>query len=167
VWLATAGAVVTAIDFSASMLVQARQKPGAAAIRFVVHDLHDPLPFAAGSFDVVVSGLVVEHLHDLSWFFGEMHRVLRVGGRTVVSAMHPAMFLRGSQARFTDPDSGERVQPGSYDHPLGDIVMAALRAGFQLDAIGEYAPDGAFAGEYPRAEKYVGWPMLLVLEMRA
>ena len=85
----------------------------------------------------------------------------------VVSAMHPAMFLRGSQARFTDPESGQVVQPGSLAHPFGDIVMAAVRAGFRIDQIGEHAPDADFAARYPRAEKYLGWPMLVVLGLVA
>jgi len=46
-------------------------------------------------------------------------------------------------------------------------VMAALGAGFTLEAIDEYAPDAAFATRYPRAEKYVDWPMLVVLQLRA
>jgi ubiquinone/menaquinone biosynthesis C-methylase UbiE len=166
-WLAAAGAAVTAIDFSAGMLAEARRKPEAAAVRFLTHDLHQPLPFSAGSFHLVVSGLVLEHLSDLGEFFGEAHRVLRTGGRAVVSAMHPAMFLRGSQARFTDPASGEVVQPGSHPHQMGDFVMAALRAGFRLDDVEEYAPDARFAARYPRAAKYVDWPMLVVLRMRA
>jgi malonyl-CoA O-methyltransferase len=164
-WLAAAGAAVTAVDFSDGMLAEARRKPGAEALRFVVHDLHEPLPLADGAFDVVVSGLVLEHLRDLGGFFGEAHRVLRPGGRAVVSAMHPAMLLRGSQARFTDPESGEVVQPGSHPHRLGDFVMAAVRAGFAVHGIGEHAPDAAFARRYPRAEKYVGWPMLAVLQL--
>ena len=56
--------------------------------------------------------------------------MLRPGGRAVVSAMHPAMFLKGVQARFTDPETGEKVQPGSFAHSIGDFVMAAVRAGF-------------------------------------
>jgi hypothetical protein len=43
--------------------------------------------------------------------------------------------------------------------------MAAVRAGFRLDGVDEYAPDEAFAGRYPRAAKYVGWPMLVVLSL--
>lgn len=166
-WLAAAGAVVTAVDFSEGMLQEARQKPGAATVRFLAHDLHEPLPFPAGAFDLVVSGLVLEHLRDLDAFFAEARRVLREGGRAVVSAMHPAMFLRGSQARFTDPESGAVVTPGSLSHQLGDFVMAAVRAGFSMERIGEYAPDAPFAQRYPRAEKYIGWPMLVVLQMRA
>lgn len=167
VWLAAAGAAVTAIDFSEGMLAEARRKPGAAAVRLLTHDLHEPLPFADGAFDLVVSGLVLEHLRDLPRFFGEARRVLRAGGRAVMSAMHPAMLLRGSQARFTDPASGAVVQPGSFPHQLGDFVMAAVRARFHLEGIGEYSPDAGFAAHYPRAEKYVGWPMLVVLRMAA
>ena len=120
-----------------------------------------------GTFDVVVSGLVLEHIRDLKQFFSEARRVLRFGGRAVISAMHPAMFLRGSQARFIDPQSGEVVQPGSLPHQTEDFVIAATEGGFRLEHIGEYAPDAAFAAQYPRAEKYIGWPMLVVLQLQA
>ena len=84
----------------------------------------------------------------------------------MVSSMHPAMFLRGSQAAFTDPASGEKVRPGSHRHTIGDFVMAAVRAGFSLAGIDEQAPDADFAARYSRAAKYVGWPMLLVLRLQ-
>jgi|SRR5579884_1664672 len=165
-WLAAAGATVTAVDFSEGMLAQARSKPEAGKIRFVYHDLADPLPFLTGSFDVVVSGLVLEHVRDLHHFYAETFRVTRPGGRAVISAMHPAMFLRGSQARFTDPSSGQIVQPGSVNHPLGQMITRTVKSGFRLDDVSEYAPDAALAAEYPRAEKYIGWPMLVILKLR-
>ena len=166
-WLAESGARVTAIDFSEKMLECARGKVSAADVRFIVHDLHEPLPLADASFDAVVSGLVLEHLRDLGAFFMEAHRVLRPQGLAVVSAMHPAMFLRGSRARFTDPDSGRVIAPGSLPHRLGDFIMATLRAGFTLRGIDEHAPDAEFVARYPRAERYLEWPMLVVLAMRA
>ncbi|MBA4063192.1 MAG: class I SAM-dependent methyltransferase [Isosphaera sp.] len=165
-WLAAAGATVTAVDFSEGMLAEARRKPGADEVRFVAHDLHTPLPFGP-EFDLVVSGLVLEHLRDLGGFFAEARRVLRPNGRAVVSAMHPAMFLRGTQARFTDPASGELVSPGSVPHPVAAFVTAAVRAGFRLVDVTESAPDGEFAARHPRAAKYVGWPMLVVLALAA
>lgn len=162
--LAARGAVVTAVDFSEGMLAEARQKPGAGAVTFVAHDLHTPLPFGA-EFDLVVSGLVLEHLRELSPFFAEARRVLKPGGRAVVSAMHPAMFLRGARARFTDPSSGELVVPGSVPHSVSAFVMAAVRAGFAIENVAEFAPDAALAARVPRAEKYVDWPMLVVLTL--
>jgi malonyl-CoA O-methyltransferase len=108
---------------------------------------------------------VLEHLRDLGPFFEEARRVLRPGGRGVVSEMHPAMFLREVQARFTDPATGETVQPGSFRHSIGEFVMAVLKAGFRLDGIEEQAPDAELAARFPRAERYIGWPMLLLLRM--
>ncbi len=166
-WLAESGAKVTAVDFSEGMLAEARRKPWASTVRFLPHDLHQPLPFSSGTFDLVVSGLVLEHLQDLDLFFREARRVLRSSGRAVISAMHPAMFLRGSQARFRDPISGEVVQPGSIAHPIGSFVMSAVRAGFGLTGVQELAPDAEFAARFPRAAKYIDWPMLVVLSLSA
>jgi len=166
-WLSAAGAGVTAVDFSEGMLSEAQRKPGAKNIRFLRHDLHLPLPFRDGEFELIVSGLVLEHLRELDGFFGEAKRVLAPAGRAVLSAMHPAMFLRGTQARFTDPSTGELVQPGSVPHSIAAFVMAAVRAHFKLFDVEEICPDKRFASDYPRAAKYVGWPMLVVLQIVA
>ncbi len=162
-WLAGEGANVTAVDFSQGMLDQARAKQGADAVNWVAHDLHEPLPFEDNTFDKVVSGLVLEHIRDLSFFFSQARRVLNSGGQLVVSAMHPAMFLRGTQARFADPVSGQVVSPGSLPHTISDFLNAALSADLKLNHISEHQPDKAFAQHYPRAEKYIDWPMLVVM----
>jgi malonyl-CoA O-methyltransferase len=166
-WLAQAGAHVTGIDSSAGMLDEARRKIVVESVKFVEHDLHQPLPLMDAAFDLVVCGLVLEHLADLPVVFAEMRRMLRPRGRAVVSAMHPAMFLRNSQARFTDPKSGDVVAPGSINHSLSEIVMAAIQAGFCLTDLAEYEPDAEFAGRYRRAKKYIGWPMLALLVLSA
>lgn len=162
-WLAAQGAEVTALDFSEGMLEQARAKAGAEAVRFLCHDLRDPLPFPEASFDLVVSGLVLEHLENLPAVFGELVRVLRPEGLALVSAMHPAMFERGAFARFTDPDSGEVVAPGSLRHSLEDFRLAAEGAGLRVRELLEVAPDAPFARRWPRAARYLGWPMLALL----
>ena len=85
----------------------------------------------------------------------------------MISAMHPAMFLRGSQARFTEPSTGELVQPGSIAHSISEFVMASVRAELCLTNVAEFAPEAEFAARFPRAEKYIGWPMLVVLQFAA
>jgi len=48
------------------------------------HDASKPFPFPDGSFDVVYSEQVIEHIHDGVAFAAEMNRVLRKGGKAVV-----------------------------------------------------------------------------------
>jgi len=164
--LAGAGAKVEALDFSAGMLEQARKKPGAAGVQFRVHDLSKPLPYPAGTFDRVICGLVVDHIADLTGLFGEMLRVCRPSGCVVVTVMHPAMMLRGVQARFRDPETGQEVRPASQPHELSDYVLAAARAGCVFDHLSEHRVDEALAHRLGRARRYVNWPMLFVMRLR-
>src|SRR5262249_55968913 len=70
--LCALGARVTAVDFSDGMLARAQRKPNADRVRWIRHDLAQPLPFADRAFDHVVSGLVVDHVADLGGFFAEL-----------------------------------------------------------------------------------------------
>jgi len=160
--LARAGARVTALDFSSGMLAKARAKDGGDRVTFVEHDLSRSFPLESGTFDRVLSCLVVDHIVDLAPFFAELGRVTSTGGRIVVSVMHPAMMLKGSQARFYDPITGQEVRPASVPHQIADYVMAALSAGLRLEHMSEHAVDANLAARAPRAAKYLGWPMLLL-----
>jgi malonyl-CoA O-methyltransferase len=163
--LANAGANVQAIDFSESMLRLARNKPGAHRVCFQTHDLSTPLPFTDQSFDRVVCGLVVEHIADLRALFAEMRRVCRPTGVVVVSGMHPAMMLKGVTARFHDAQTGREIRPQSHPHQLSDYVMAAAKAGFAFDHLSEHAVDQDLANRLPRAQRYLGWPMVFLMRL--
>ena len=166
--LAARGAQVVALDFSPRMLEIARTKAGAERVRFHLHDVTTRLPFDDGAVDRVLSCLVLEHAADLVSFFGELARVCAPPPRgvIVVSAMHPAMLLRGVQARFHDPRTGARIQPASFPYQVSDYATAARSAGLVIDHLGEHAVDAALAAAYPRGARYVGWPMLLLMTLR-
>ena len=164
---AAAGARVTAVDFSPRMLERARQKAGALPVTFVAADVTRPLPFPDAAFARVLCCLVTEHIADLASLFRELGRIARSDGCVIVSAMHPAMMLKGVQARFFDPASGAETRPVSYPHQIADYVMGATRAGLRFDHLSEHPVDAALAARYPRAEKYLGWPMLLVMRLVA
>jgi ubiquinone/menaquinone biosynthesis C-methylase UbiE len=164
--LAAAGARVTALDFSEGMLAQARAKPGAERVRFVVHDLAQPLPLPDRAFDRVLCCLVLEHVADLRAALYQLLRICRADGQVLVTCMHPAMVLKGIQARFHDPRTREDVRPESQDWVISDYVMAALGAGARIDALHEQAVDESLARRLPRAEKYLGWPMLFGMRLR-
>jgi len=163
--LAAAGARVHAFDFSEGMLARARVKPGAQGIRWQQHDLAAPLPVPAASFDRIICGLVVDHIADLTALFADFRRALKPTGFAVVSTLHPAMLLKGVQARFTDPVTGREVRPDSIAYQISDYVLAALRAGLNIDDMSEHPVDDAYADRSPRAAKYRGWPILLLMKL--
>lgn len=163
---AAAGARVTAIDFSEGMLAKARARAGAEAVRFLVHDLVAPLPFDDATFGRVACCLVLEHICGLKQLFREFRRICRADGVIVISVMHPAMMLRGITARFTDPATGRETRPAGVRNQICDYVMAAVGAGLSIDGMSEHAVDDALATRSPRARKYLGWPMLLMMRLR-
>ncbi len=164
--LAAAGAKVTALDFAEGMLERARAKADGEAITFITHDLTQPFPLESVSFDRVLCCLVLDHIADLKSFFAELRRICKPTGFIVVSSMHPAMMLRGVQARFIEPASGRRIYPHSEPNQISDYVMAAVHAGLQLEHFSEHAVDSKLAAASPRAAKYLGWPLLLLMRLK-
>jgi ubiquinone/menaquinone biosynthesis C-methylase UbiE len=164
--MAAAGAHVVGVDFSPGMLAKLRAKPGAGAVRLVRHDLTTGLPFASGSMDRVTCCLVLEHVTDLASAFTEMSRICRAGGFVLVSDLHPAMRFLGTQAQFTDPATGRKTRPAGARHQLSDYVIAATRAGLHIDHMSEHVVDEELAARSPRAQKYLGYPLLLVMRLR-
>lgn len=91
--LAKGGAQVTALDVSSKMLdkikkkfTAARRDPAVAGkkIQTIVADA-ESLPFENGSFDLVTSTFLIVHLKDPTRFFDEVYRVLKDGGKFVVT----------------------------------------------------------------------------------
>lgn len=160
------GARVTGADPSSGMLAVARAKAGAARVEWTRLRPRGPLPFAPARFDALVSGLVLEHVPDLRRFFREARRVCRPGASLWVSAMHPAMLLKGSRAAFRDPRTGVKVLPRGYDHGIADFLNAALAAGLELEGMEERAADAALGRRLARARRHVGWPLLVVFRFR-
>ena len=57
----------------------------------VVHDLEKtPLPFKKGTFDVVFSHAVLEHVLNISNLFEDIHRILKPGGKLISYVPHYA-----------------------------------------------------------------------------
>lgn len=162
-WMAGEGARVTGVDFSNGMLDQLRRKD-APAIDLVEHDLTQGLPQADASADLVTCCLVLEHLPDLGVIFGEMARVARPGGRVLISDFHPEMLRRGYHARFREAPEGPKFQMQGEAHTVSDYVMAATRAGLAISHASEHIMTEALAASSRSAKKWVGLPLLFVLE---
>ena len=78
---------VTGVDMTSEMLVKARAaaaEMGAANVEFVEAEA-EHLPFADGSFDVVISNGVIDLIPDKDAVFSELFRVLAPGGRLQIA----------------------------------------------------------------------------------
>jgi len=164
--LAAAGARVVGVDFSGAMLARARAKQRSEGVTWIEHDLTRlPLPLPKQAFDRVLCALVLDHIESLPDFFAELRRVCRSDGRVVTTVMHPAMMLKGTQARFRDPRSGRETRPRSFANRIADYVNGALDAGLEIRQVGEVDVGAELAERMPRAQKYLGWPILWWMEL--
>jgi arsenite methyltransferase len=78
---------VIGIDMTVEMLAKARSAAAEAGLENVefVEAEAEQLPFADGSFDVVISNGVIDLIPDKDAVFGEIYRVLTPGGRIQVA----------------------------------------------------------------------------------
>ncbi|MFC5823643.1 class I SAM-dependent methyltransferase [Nonomuraea insulae] len=149
------GAIVTGIDASAGMLELARQRLGADA-DLQVADLAGPLPFPNEAFDDVIASLVLHYLEDWGPTLAELRRVLKPGGRFLVSVDHPfsvALFqhMAGEKPKYFETRSrteewnmgGQTVQMRFWSRPLHTMTEAFTAAGFRISVISEppFAPE--------------------------
>lgn len=135
-FLAETGARVHALDFSGAMLARARAKLPLANVAFTVANLTAPWPRAERSADLVVCNLVLEHIADLRFIFGEASRCLGAGGHLFVSELHPFKQYLGSRANF-QRDQGAVAIP-AFVHHLSNFLDAAAGAGFTLAELKEW-----------------------------
>ncbi|MFB7512131.1 class I SAM-dependent methyltransferase [Streptomyces sp. NPDC056144] len=152
------GAVVSGIDSSAGILALARRRLGDGA-DLRVADLRDPLPFADGAFDDVVASLVLHYLEDWGPTLAEVRRVLRPGGRLLVSVQHPFVDYAMQDPRpdyhaTTSYDSemvfsGRTVPMTFWRRPLHAMTEAFADAGFRLSVVSEPQPDPAAREAHP------------------
>ncbi|MDF9277109.1 methyltransferase domain-containing protein [Arthrobacter sp. EH-1B-1] len=142
------GAIMTGFDSSPAMLELARQRLGATA-NLCLADLGKSLPFADDSFDDVVSSLVLHYLEDWSGPLAEVRRVLKPGGRLILSVNHPTVSL------INQPDEdyfairqysedyefdGEPAVLTFWHRPLHAMINAFTSAGYRIVTVSEPAP---------------------------
>ena len=134
--LAHIGEKVRAFDLSAGMLRQARQKLRSDNVAFAIADLTQPWPCTDRSADLIVCNLVLEHIRDLTFIFGEVRRTLLGGGRFFICELHPFRQYQGTQAIFKRERETIAIQ--AYVHHLSDFLEAADANGLALINLREW-----------------------------
>lgn len=162
--LAKRNAYVVAVDFVPEMLDRARAKLAGYRVDWVRHALPSPLPFATASFDLVVIGLVAEHIDDWETAMNEASRTLSRRGRCLLSTLHPERTEAGDQARYIDTISGERRSIHTVHRTIDEYLEIAAAAGLALVDQRSLFVDQDLAARLPRAVKYLGKPLGWVAE---
>jgi ubiquinone/menaquinone biosynthesis C-methylase UbiE len=153
------GAVVTGVDFSSEQIRLAREAAAycGAEVDLVEADWQNlPKKIPNNHFDLVVTecGIFI-WIADLDAWMRNAYKVLKKGGRLVVSDFHPLSIIaeeKNESVTFRKSyfDQGPKAYEsefwGDKDVPpaieflwkLSDIINAAIQAGFQINRVEEY-----------------------------
>lgn len=138
-WLVGRHYEVIGVDGSPGMLTVASKK--LPNVEFRDGDL-SALPVGSEVADLAVCALALTHVEELAGPYGELARVLKSGGRLVVSDTH-SLYLTSARYPLVKemPSGGFGYIPG-WEHSLADHVTAALEAGFTVDRVEELKISG-------------------------
>ena len=127
---------VHSLDFSAGMIEKARRRVSSAKVTFEIADITKRWPVSDDLFDLVVCNLVLEHVEDLHFIFGEGARVLIAGGGLFVCELHPFRQYQGTKARFQQAEATTQIP--AFLHHITDFLGAAESHQLKLDTLKEW-----------------------------
>ena len=179
--LAARGHEVTSIDITAELLWAARvADPGGKYVR--ADAAH--LPFADGSFVLVVAYNSLMDLDDMATGVREAGRVLIPGGRLAACVTHPFSDAGAFEARIEGAAfriEGSYLEPRVLDetferdgltisfagtaHPLEAYARAWEDAGLLIERIREPAAPAAAVAQDASEERWTRMPMFLYLRL--
>jgi malonyl-CoA O-methyltransferase len=128
-------ATILGLDIASARIVAAKRRDAASkrgGTGFVRGDLLR-LPLAQGSIDLLWSNLVLHWIDDPAAAFGELFRVLRVGGLLLFTTVGPDT-LKELRAAFGGIDRATHVAKFIDMHDLGDMLVEAGFADPVMDA---------------------------------
>jgi SAM-dependent methyltransferase len=158
--LAEGGAAdVVALDFCVPMLMQVPNGKRVCASMM-------QLPFAADTFDVVISGLALGHAADVGPWMSEIARVLRTGATLLYSDFHPDAARAGLTRSFKDIDD-ETCSVPHAQYPVNTQIEAAKAAGLRVETVHEVRVGIELCEPFAKCEDFYrnwhGLPIVLVV----
>ena len=160
---------IAAADPSSNMIEKAKTKiTGLVPISLHVGTV-EQLPFRDESFDFILCTLVLGHVEHLMPAMTELSRVLRRNGTIIISCFHPFGRLLGWQRTF---QATKTFAVKYYTHLYSEYFEGFSRTGLALLRMEEPVIDESLFRFYEKAgrtdmyERYKGYPILLIFEVR-
>jgi ubiquinone/menaquinone biosynthesis C-methylase UbiE len=153
------------------MLAVAREKLPQADFR---QGALESLPVDAACVDLVTCALALTHVKDLGPVMQEFARVLRPGGKALISDIHPFAAMTSLVAAFPTDDGGLGVPfVENRVHQHGEYITAFHDAGLRVEACleplvtEEMIPRFPTYGAYPDGTRdaLLGMPWLLIWQV--
>lgn len=158
--LVARGAVVTAFDASPGMVTLARARVG-AQVDVRVWDLEEPLSWLPdSSHEIAVMALVIHHIDNRAQALSEIYRVLKPGGRLILSTTHPTDdWLRNRGGYFDREQIAETWQSDFHvrywKQPLEAWCADFTDAGFLIERLIEPRPADSMAVSHPEVYRHL------------
>jgi SAM-dependent methyltransferase len=147
-WLRERGVPrVDGVDFTPEMLERARAR-----------GVYDKVSIAdvsasgldSGSYALVTTVLVDEHLADLGPLYRESARLARPGAAHVLVGFHPFFIMKSGMPTHFDAPDGTPVAIETHIHLFSEHVAAALSAGWSLAEMHEQLIDERWIERKPK-----------------
>jgi len=150
------GASVTGVDASQKLIDKLNNKIRNPKLILHCADIGQPMPFLkSAAFDVIICSLVLDYIKDWTPVMAEFYRVLKKGGRAVISIGHPFSEYLYLMHRNT-PESYHAFKmmvdtwgaggPNPfkvhyYIRPLNEMIRPILNSKLKLISVDEPLPD--------------------------
>lgn len=124
----------TGLDFSEEQIELAK-KEGTTVLKA---DLNDTLPLDDNSFDIILASEIIEHIYDTDKFLEELHRLLKPGGKLILTTPNIASLgerirlLRGIRPAAIDV-SVRNTPAHIHGFTLADLKDLFKSAGLKLE----------------------------------
>jgi SAM-dependent methyltransferase len=169
-WLGMRGHEVIGVDASPAMVFAARETVPRAT--YSIGTLR-ALPVKGDAVDAALCALTIAHEQDLRWPVAELARVVRPGGRVLVTEMHPSSVLLGLHALLPsrDPDRLPWIRRHSHLHET--YMRAFDEANLTIRGVHELGWSrialrlNNVPARWPtRVPALLGWPALVAWDLR-
>lgn len=145
------GASVTGVDISKVLIDRLTSRIKSPKVRLFGADIGRPMPFLeSASYDCAICSLVIDYIKDWEPLFAELYRVMKNGGRVVISTHHPfAIYQHFGQYSYFEfkfvedtwgLGSDRPFRTRYYIRPLNEVLRPIIQSPFKIISIDEPLP---------------------------